>query len=271
MKNSLIRKIENGERIYGTLVTSPSSHVVPVLAGLGLDFVFLDTEHVPLDREKLAWMCRCYAAAGLPPIVRIPSPDPNLASVALDGGAVGILAPYIETVEEVTSLVGAVKFKPLKGRRLQRLLAGERPPAVTADYLTRYRKDRLLFINVESSPALENLPELLRVPGLDGIIVGPHDLSVSLDLPEQYQDEKYLAALKQIAETARTAVPITGVHFMDSGKAEVAAQWTAFGYNMLILRADLVYLKRGLTEELKEVRTRLDRGATVRTTGEIHI
>jgi 2-keto-3-deoxy-L-rhamnonate aldolase RhmA len=271
MKNPLIAKIQNGERIYGTLVTSPSSHVVPILANAGLDFVFLDTEHVPLDREKLAWMCRCYAAAGLPPVVRIPSPDPYLASAVLDGGAVGILAPYIETVDEVKALVGAVKFKPLKGRRLKRLLEGESSPEGTADYLQRYRKDRLVFINIESTPAIENLDQLLKVPGLDGIIVGPHDLSVSLDLPEQYEHPDYLAALRHIAEKARGTVAITGIHFMDSGKADMAAMWTAFGYNMLILRADLVYLKRGLAAELTEIRDRLGGRASGIGADEIHV
>ena len=109
-------RLRRADRLYGTLIVSPSPHWVPVVASLGLDFVFIDTEHIPLDREKLAWMCQAYHAVGLPPIVRITSPDPYEACVALDGGAVGIVAPYVETPEQVRELVGAVKKRPLKGR-----------------------------------------------------------------------------------------------------------------------------------------------------------
>jgi hypothetical protein len=116
-------RLRCADRLYGTLIVSPSPHWVPVVASLGLDFVFIDTEHIPLDREKLAWMCQAYHAVGLPPIVRITSPDPYEACVALDGGAVGIVAPYVETPEQVRELVGAVKKRPLKGRTLARHLA----------------------------------------------------------------------------------------------------------------------------------------------------
>ena len=67
-------RLHGPARLYGTLIVSPSPHWVPVVAGLGLDFVFIDTEHIPIDREKLAWMCQTYRAVGLPPIVRIPAP-----------------------------------------------------------------------------------------------------------------------------------------------------------------------------------------------------
>jgi 4-hydroxy-2-oxoheptanedioate aldolase len=72
-----------------------------MIAQVGLDFVFIDTEHVPIDRPGLAWMCRAYDALGLAPIVRIPAPDPYLACQVLDAGATGVVAPYLETVIEI--------------------------------------------------------------------------------------------------------------------------------------------------------------------------
>ena len=157
-------RLRRADRLYGTLIVSPSPHWVPVVASLGLDFVFIDTEHIPLDREKLAWMCQAYRAVGLPPIVRITSPDPYEACVALDGGAVGIVAPYVETPEQVRELVGAVKKRPLKGRTLARHLAGEPLDSDLQAYVEKRAAPRTLIVNIESAPALAALDEILAVP-----------------------------------------------------------------------------------------------------------
>jgi 4-hydroxy-2-oxoheptanedioate aldolase len=88
----------------------------------GIDFVFVDTEHIPLDRQTLSWICQTYQALGLPPVVRIPCNDPFEACKVLDAGAGGVIGPYVETSDQVRDLVGAVKLRPLKGRRLQEAL-----------------------------------------------------------------------------------------------------------------------------------------------------
>src|SRR5438874_5732347 len=95
--NSLRQALHSGKRVYGTLVASPSPRWPQNMRGMGLDFVFIDTEHIALDREKLSWMCQLYEAIGMVPIVRVSSPDPYAVSMVLDGGARGVVAPYIET------------------------------------------------------------------------------------------------------------------------------------------------------------------------------
>src|SRR3982751_3036250 len=93
--------LRGDQRVIGTLIVSDSPRWPGQIAQIGLDFVFIDTEHVALDRIPLAWMCQAYTALGLPAIVRIPSPDPFAATMALDAGAAGIVAPYVETVAQV--------------------------------------------------------------------------------------------------------------------------------------------------------------------------
>ncbi|MDP6451302.1 MAG: aldolase/citrate lyase family protein, partial [Lentisphaeria bacterium] len=110
--------LRSGQRVYGTLIVSHSPRWLERIDDAGLDFVFIDTEHVPLDRCDLSWMCTAYQARGLPPVVRVPSPDPYIASTVIDAGACGVIAPYIESVNEVKDLVGAVKLRPIKGRKL---------------------------------------------------------------------------------------------------------------------------------------------------------
>ncbi|HOI50548.1 MAG TPA: aldolase/citrate lyase family protein, partial [Prolixibacteraceae bacterium] len=122
MAETLLQKLKNGSNVYGTCIVSTSPIWSKAVAGAGLDFVFIDTEHIPVDRNEMTFLCQTYKALGLDPIVRIPSPDPYLACMAKDAGAVGVLAPYVETVAQIREMVGATKYRPLKGERLRQLL-----------------------------------------------------------------------------------------------------------------------------------------------------
>lgn len=245
-------------RLYGTLIVSPSPHWVPVVAGLGLDFVFIDTEHIPLDREKLAWMCQAYRAVGLPPIVRLTSPNPDEACVALDGGAAGIIAPYVETPAQVRGLVGAVKKRPLKGRSLSQHLAGESLDPTLRAYVDQRAAARALIVNIESVPALEVLDEILAVEGLDGVLIGPNDLTSSLGVPEQYEHPKYHAACDTIIAKARARSLGAGVHAVYPGNRLAHEEhWARLGANFIIHAADIILFAEGLRRDLGELKTRL--------------
>lgn len=257
-EQSFAERLRGAERLYGTLLVSPSPHWVPVVAGLGLDFVFIDTEHIPLDREKLAWMCQAYRAVGLPPIVRIPSPDPYQACMALDGGAAGIVAPYVETPAQVRELVGAVKKRPLKGQTLARHLAGEPLEAALGDYLVKGAAARTLIINIESVPAIEALDEILAVEGLDGVLIGPHDLSTSLGVPERYDHPRFIAACDTIITKARARSLGAGIHVIyQANRLADEERWAQLGANFILHAADVILFAEGIRRELGELKERL--------------
>ena len=90
LKNAL----HNGGPVLGTLIVSPSPFWPKIIGDCGLDFVFIDTEHIALDRSQVSWMCRAYSAMGLPPLVRIVSPSPYEATMVLDDGAAGVAVSY---------------------------------------------------------------------------------------------------------------------------------------------------------------------------------
>src|SRR2546425_12396750 len=115
----IIAALHEGRRVYSSAAGAPSPLWPTLARQTGIDFVFIDTEHIPLDRQTLSWICQTYQALGLPPVVRIPCNDPFEACKVLDAGAGGVIGPYIETAEQVRDLVGSVKLRPLKGRRLQ--------------------------------------------------------------------------------------------------------------------------------------------------------
>ncbi len=218
----------------------------------GLDFVFIDNEHTAMDRAQVSWMCQTYAALGVPPIVRIPSPDPYEAAKVLDGGAVGVIAPYIETPEQVQALRGAVKHRPLKGAKLDGLLAGQTCEPELAAYLKDRCADNVLIVNIESVPAINALDEILKVPGLDCVLIGPHDLSCSLGVPEQYSHPRFIEAAHTIFRKARAAGVGAGIHFW--GDLEAEASHIRAGANFLIHSSDLALFAKHLNQELAAIR-----------------
>ena len=231
--------IKLGKRVYGSLVISPSPKWLKYIKNIGMDFVFLDTEHVAIDRETLSWMFYAYAAMDLAPIVRIPAPDPYLATQVLDGGACGILAPYIETAEQVKALVGAVKYKPVKGKKLSEKLDGTVDfEPILEKYIAEANRNNILLINIESTVGIGALDDLLRIPELDGVVIGPHDLSCSLGIPEQYDHPLFEESVKGILKKCRDRGKGAGIHFMGSIEKEIAWVREA-GLNIVIHSADL--------------------------------
>jgi 2-keto-3-deoxy-L-rhamnonate aldolase RhmA len=211
---SIRKQLHAGDCIYGTHVTHTSNPLAAsLLAASGLDFVFLCAEHIPLDRTEMSALSCLFASKGISPAVRISRPDPAEACRALDAGAQGIVAPYIETVEEVRDMVGAVHYRPIKGQLLRDFSAGRRKPSSkTTSFLRRFNGQHWLIIGVESVAAYENLDNLINVPGVDGVFIGPHDLSVSLEEPEDWNHPKFLRVIEDTVLRCRAANIGVGAH-----------------------------------------------------------
>ena len=197
-------------------------------------------------------MCRAYSALGLPPIVRILSPDPYAATVALDGGAAGVIAPYVESAEQTRALRGAVKLRPIKGRKLERMLAGEHVEPNLETYVREGAEERLLIVNIESRPAIEALDDILTTPDLDSVLIGPHDLSCSLGVPEQWEHPAFLSACETIFRKARAAGIGAGIHFW--GGVEQQTRFLSMGANMIIHSGDITLFQKHLRLELDAVK-----------------
>jgi 4-hydroxy-2-oxoheptanedioate aldolase len=263
-----LTRLKKGKRLYGTAILSASPLWPLAVKKTGVDFVFIDTEHIPIDRTTLAQMCQVYKGYGLHPLVRIPTPDPQEVYKVLDGGASGILAPYIESPEQVRELVGAVKLRPLKGERLKEALQNrDSLEPELKDYLRDWNKEKFLIINIESAPAVERLEQILAEPGIDGVIIGPHDLSVSLGLPEKYNDPRFENVVKQIISKVREKGLGVGIHFSEGAQLQI--KWAKAGANIIIhssdfalfqqrLKADITDIRRALGEQEDEIKDKKD-------------
>lgn len=245
--------LHSGKLVYGMLVASPSPRWLDAVGSLGLDFIFIDTEHIVLDRMLVSWMCHGYAGIGLPAIVRIPSANPVEAQRAIDGGAHGVIVPYVETADQAKQLRGAIRFRPLKGERLAAALQDEN--SLDPDlrkYLEMQNSKLLYVINIESVPAVNRLDEILEVPGLDAILIGPHDLSCSLGIPEQYSHPSFESAVQLIIRKAQSYGVGAGVHWQ--GDPQRIAEWTNCGLNMIIHSSDISSMCDKMSRDLTTLR-----------------
>ena len=120
---ALKKKLQDPKQlVFGTCCINPSPSILLPTINSNLDFVFIDTEHISLNREQVSFLCKSFYFANVSPIVRIPDHDPYKITMMIDAGAIGLVAPYIETVEQVVKLVGAAKLRPLKGNKLEAIL-----------------------------------------------------------------------------------------------------------------------------------------------------
>lgn len=250
---SVLQKLKEGKRVYGTCFTSTAPSWPLSLQKAGLDFVFIDNEHIAMNRADLAKLCQVIRSYVISPIVRIPSPDHYLVSQAVDAGAVGVVAPYLESAQQIRELVGAVKYKPLKGELLARVLKGETElNGKTQAYVERVNTGQMAIANIESVPALNKLDELLSVKGLDAVFIGPHDLSVSLGHPEEYEHPEFEAAVRKIIQTSRAKGLAVGIHF--SLEPERQIRWVKEGANMIIHSFDIALFTQRLIADMKIIK-----------------
>lgn len=250
--------LHTGQRVYGTLVISPSARWPKTAAAIDLDFVFIDTEHNALDRNELNWMCQAYALLGIAPVVRIPNTEPDWACMALDAGAQGIIAPYTETPEQVQALAGAIKYRPLKGQRVPLIQAGQDDvEAELVDYIQSFNANNVLIVNIESVPALQALDDILAVEGLDAVLVGPHDLSASLGIPGQYRHPRFIQAVDTIIQKARVRGIGAGIHATFKDALEQEIRWAGLGANLIIHLTDQIAYRNSMRQDIDALKQAL--------------
>ena len=235
--------LKDGGRVFGTMITiGRSPRWVPVLSGVGLDYAVIDTEHNPRSRAELGDYLAMFNTSGVVPIVRIPIPDSHYVTMAMDAGAQGVLAPYCETVAQAQEVVAAAKWRPLKGEAVGRVVeSGEHVSDATRAYLEERNRNSIAIIGIESVAAVDNLAAILDVPGIDGIFVGPNDMSISLGMPDQYDRPEYKETVQRVIDTSEArGIPVL-VHHQSP---ELSAYWIRQGARFVLHGTD----RRALTE-----------------------
>lgn len=210
--NRLKQALQEKRTIYGLLNSIAAPLLVEMVAYAGYDFVVLDLEHTSTHSETLENMIRAAECGGITPLVRVPEAEPASILRALDCGAQGVVIPHVSTPEQARQAVQASRYHPLG----QRGISGGRTTGFGRLKLTEYfelaNAEILLAIMIEDRSGVENLEQILTVPGIDMVLEGAVDLSQSYGLPGQFSHPEIVQAVQSVAETCRTKqVPFCAV------------------------------------------------------------
>lgn len=258
MRGSQIKEtLQQGGRVYGTHIASLMNPLAAAIATeMELDFAFFCTEHMPLDRTEISMMCQLYAAKGISPVVRVPSPDAVAVGMALDAGAEGIVIPYLESVDDARRMAGAVKYRPLKGKLLKNVLSGESTlNNETTRFLQKFNDDRYLIIGIESVPAIEKLEQLIDAAEAEGVFLGPHDITTSMGIPEQYNHPDFINTIENIMCRCHRRNVGVGLHTQLMKLPEdVLQRFFDAGMNWVINGADITVMRDAMNQQLRQLR-----------------
>ena len=195
---------EGGVAIGTYLMYSRDIAAVEIAAAAGLDFIQFDMEHRPQDSLTLHDLCQVARLAGMAPLVGPKDITSHAISHALDIGASGVVIPHVETPEEVAIAIEAVRYPP-RGKRGRCGTAGHNlyrgGPMV--EEIEHYNSDIALFLKVEAAAAIARLDELVVVGEIDGVMVGPMDLSLNLGLPGQLDHPRVLECIERVRTLCR--------------------------------------------------------------------
>lgn len=203
MQNKVLDKFRQGKRVLGTITHLKSPAAVEALGAAGLDYVLLDMEHCTMGWGDVQSAVTAADAAGLEPFVRVPDGSRSAVLHALDVGAKGIIVPCIDCVEQVRELIASAKFQPLGARGYCMTRDGKWGyDAAYADGLPGYfhesNEKTLLIPQCETVGCLEHIEEITALPGVDGILTGPYDLSIAMGMAGQFDHPVFRAAVARI-------------------------------------------------------------------------
>ncbi|WP_018185115.1 HpcH/HpaI aldolase family protein [Kaistia granuli] len=245
-------------RSRGTCLTAWIATPEPLLAEnaarVGFDCVTLDMQHGLHDPVSIMRGIGAVALGGVPAIVRIPVGDFAMASRALDKGASAIIAPMINSAEDARAFAMATKYPPIGERSWGPVRAMQLAGAADGGaYLRSANAETLTFAMIETRAAVAALDEILAVPGIDAVFIGPSDLSIALsdgaDVNPMRADNQ--AAAADILARARKAGKLAGIFAITGAQAK---HYRALGYDFIALGTDGAYFRLGASTMLAEAR-----------------
>ena len=223
MKRNHVRaKLKRGESSVGTWLTLPDPIAARLMARVGFDWLTVELEHTPTSFETAAQSFAIIAGSGPAPLVRIPVNSIENIKRVLDIGAWGIVAPMVNTRAEAEAVVAAARYAPQGSRSIGGQLHAANFDTDPATYYAKANEEILVVVMAEHVLAIEHADEILSVPGIDAIFIGPNDLHNSMGRPPAFEsdDPQFVAALDRILKLARKHGVAPAIHVVD---AEAAA------------------------------------------------
>jgi len=256
--SSLKARLKKGDLVVGLMISElRNPNFVHMLALNGYDFFILDNEHGAYSPETVSDNIAGARGAGITPIVRIPEIRRETILKPLDSGAAGLLVPQVNTVEQAKEVIYHAKYPPMGNRGV----ALRRPhnlycDVVPTDYLRQANEETLIAVQAETPQAIQNLEEIVAVPGIDVVFIGPFDLSVSLGIPGEVNHPREIEAIDKVIEISRRRGVGVGIQLFDVPSIQ---SWVRKGMRMISYNSDSAILAKAAAAGVAEIRKALPR------------
>jgi 4-hydroxy-2-oxoheptanedioate aldolase len=246
--NKFRRALASGETQYGLWLALPDNSAAEIAAGAGFDWLLIDHEHAPFDLRSIMSHLQVIAAYDVAPVVRPVDHNPALLKKLLDIGVQSFLVPMVDTAAQAADLVAALRYPPAGTRGLGTSLARSAGYNQIPDYVEKANGEICLIVQAESVQGMANLEDILAVDGVDGVFIGPSDLSASMGHVGDAGHPDVVTCIDKALATIAAAGKHAGIMCTDATMAE---DYVAQGANFLGVGADTLALAQGVRRILK--------------------
>ena len=233
----LKRTLEEGKNVFGPFMKFTDPAAVEIMGFAGFDFVIIDAEHGPISMQSAQNMIRAAETANITPIIRVSSNDEALILRALDIGAQGIEIPQINSKSQAIKAVKSVKYSPQGERGVCRYVRAANYSSMDKfKYFKSANEETMIIAHIEGVEGINNLDEILSVPGIDVIFIGPYDLSQSLGIPGEVNNPLVTEKMKEVVLKCKQNKIAVGT-FADDIKT--AKFWVSLGVQYMAFSVDV--------------------------------
>jgi len=239
MRINIRKTLQKGKPTIGSWMQLPCPNVAEIMGNAGYDWVAVDLEHGPFSRQTLSNIFRSLEIGGTFPFARIAKASSNNIKQALDNGAHGLILPMIETREQLNQAISCALYPPSGSRGIGYCRAN-----LFGKHFNEYKeksKETIIVAQIEHIRAVENLQGILSVKGLDAIMVGPYDLSGSMDITGNFEHPDFINVMEEISKKAKQYSIPMGTHIVDP-QPDVLKTKIAEGYQFIAYGIDSVFL-----------------------------
>lgn len=233
----------------GSWITLGHPAIAEIMINAGFDWLAIDLEHSVITIREAEELIRVIDLSGAVPLVRLTSNSGDLIKRVMDAGAHGVIVPMVNTQEEAERAVAAVKYPPV-GTRGIGLARAQKYGAGFDSYMQWQEDGSTVIVQIEHIDAVKNFRDILSVPGIDGFIIGPYDLSSSMGIPGEFSNPKFLSVMDQLKEASAEIEAVGGVHIIEPDPNQLEAR-VADGYKFIAYSLDIRMLDQACRSGLK--------------------
>jgi 2-dehydro-3-deoxyglucarate aldolase len=252
MANQTKKNLINQKLSIGSWLTMGHQSVAEIMAGSGFEWIAIDMEHSVIEFQNAQNLIAHIKSRGIQALVRVSKNEEVVIKRVMDAGADGVIVPMINSKQDAEQAVNFVYYPP-KGKRGVGLARAQQYGTGFEEYKKWLNEEAIVIAQIEHIKAVENIDEILLTTGIDGIIIGPYDLSGSMGTPGDYERDEVKGAIKRVEEACKKHKKALGFHVILPEYEKLNEKIKA-GYSFLAFSIDFYFLGNKIKEEMVKIK-----------------